>query len=262
MKFAAAVVGLIGLGATAGFASNTFTDVPAGRYYTDAVDWAFNNGVTTGTSATTFSPEQAVTRAQNVTFAYRYDQNVVQPALDNIDTQLDAVDGQLADVDDQFADVADEFDALDREIFEVDNRIDGLDTLDELSCTATQVAINDNGWRCADPVLTRSLTGVFNSTFEDTARVGYYTSVAIGVDGNPIISHQDWTNKDFELYVCDNPTCTTGTNQTLVTTDSVGYYTSVAIGVDGNPVISHYDATNGDLEVAIPVFTVTGIAFD
>ena len=85
LKLAAGVVGLVGLCATAGFASNTFTDVPAGRYYTDAVDWAFNNGVTTGTSATTFSPEQAVTRAQNVTFAYRYDQNVVQPALDPTD---------------------------------------------------------------------------------------------------------------------------------------------------------------------------------
>ena len=70
------------------FASNTFTDVDEGRYYTDAVQWAADNGVTTGTSATTFSPENAVTRAQNVTFAYRYDQNVVQPALDNITTDV------------------------------------------------------------------------------------------------------------------------------------------------------------------------------
>ena len=218
-----AVVGLVGLGATAGFASSSFTDVPAGTYYTDAVDWAFNNGVTTGTSATTFSPEQAVTRAQNVTFAYRYDQNIVQPALDNIDNQLDAVD----------------------------NRIDGLDTLDELSCTASQVAINDGGWRCADPVLTRSFTGVFNYTLETTGVVGYYTSVAIGADGNPVISYQDATNSDLELYVCDNPACTTGTNQTLATTDDVGNYTSVAIGADGNPIISHQDATNSDLELYV-----------
>ena len=45
-------------------------------------------------------------------------------------------------------------------------------------------------------------------------------------------------------------------------TDSVGYFTSVAIGTDGNPVISHLENANGDLEVAIPVFTVTGIAFE
>ena len=38
--------------------------------------------------------------------------------------------------------------------------------------------------------------------------------------------------------------------------------TSVAIGTDGNPVISHEDDTNDDLEVAVPVFTVTGIAFE
>ena len=66
----------------------------------------------------------------------------------------------------------------------------------------------------------------------------------------------------MELYLCDNPTCTTGTNQTLETTGDVGDDTSVAIGADGNPIISHHDDTNGDLEVAIPVFTVTGIAFE
>ena len=63
------------------FATHSFSDVEHGNYYTDAVEWAADNGVTTGTSATTFSPHDAVTRAQNVTFAYRYDQNVVQPAL-------------------------------------------------------------------------------------------------------------------------------------------------------------------------------------
>ena len=111
---------------------------------------------------------------------------------------------------------------------------------------------------CANPTCT---TGA-NRQLVTTGDVGVYTSVAIGVDGNPVISHGDNTNGDLELYVCDNPTCTTGTNHTLATTDDIGYYTSVAIGADGNPVISHHDFTNGDLEVAVPVFTVTGIAFD
>jgi len=65
-------------------ATHTFADVPDGTYYTAAVEWAGDTGVTSGTSATTFSPNAPVTRAQNVTFAYRYDQNVVQPALDAI----------------------------------------------------------------------------------------------------------------------------------------------------------------------------------
>ena len=40
-------------------------------YYYDAVLWAVANGVTTGTSATTFSPDAPVTRAQAVTFLWR-----------------------------------------------------------------------------------------------------------------------------------------------------------------------------------------------
>ena len=48
-----------------------FTDVPATAYYYNAVLWAAENGVTTGTSATEFSPEDVVTRAQFVTFLWR-----------------------------------------------------------------------------------------------------------------------------------------------------------------------------------------------
>lgn len=49
----------------------TFTDVPASAYYYDAVYWAVENGVTNGTSATTFNPDMAVSRAQMVTFLWR-----------------------------------------------------------------------------------------------------------------------------------------------------------------------------------------------
>jgi hypothetical protein len=65
-----------------------FSDVPDGKYFTDSVLWAFDNGVTTGTSDTTFSPNGPVTRGMNVTFAYRYDQNVVQPALEELSEQI------------------------------------------------------------------------------------------------------------------------------------------------------------------------------
>jgi len=50
---------------------NPFTDVPTGVYYYDAVLWAVEKGVTVGTSATTFSPNAAVTRGQTVTFIHR-----------------------------------------------------------------------------------------------------------------------------------------------------------------------------------------------
>ena len=52
----------------------SFTDVPADAYYAEAVRWAVSEGITTGTSATTFSPDATVTRAQAVTFIYRNEQ--------------------------------------------------------------------------------------------------------------------------------------------------------------------------------------------
>lgn len=51
--------------------NNPFTDVPAGSYYEDAVVWAVEKGITTGTSATTFNPNGICTRAQAVTFLWR-----------------------------------------------------------------------------------------------------------------------------------------------------------------------------------------------
>ena len=50
---------------------NPFTDVAAGAYYQNAVLWAVKNGITGGTTATTFSPNNNCTRAQIVTFLYR-----------------------------------------------------------------------------------------------------------------------------------------------------------------------------------------------
>ena len=48
-----------------------FTDIPAGSYYYDAVLWTVENGITKGTSDTTFSPNMTCTRAQIVAFLWR-----------------------------------------------------------------------------------------------------------------------------------------------------------------------------------------------
>ena len=50
---------------------NGFTDVAADSFCAGAVAWAVENGVTNGTSATTFSPADGCTRGQSVTFLYR-----------------------------------------------------------------------------------------------------------------------------------------------------------------------------------------------
>ena len=52
--------------------THAFTDVKADAYYNDAVIWAAAEGITVGTSATTFSPDADCTRGQMVTFIYRY----------------------------------------------------------------------------------------------------------------------------------------------------------------------------------------------
>ena len=51
---------------------NPFSDVDLENYYGEAVMWAVANGVTSGTTDTTFSPNSDCTRAQIVTFLYRF----------------------------------------------------------------------------------------------------------------------------------------------------------------------------------------------
>ena len=57
--------------ASAPTGKNPFIDVPAGSYYEDAVVWAVEKGITSGTSAVTFDPNGNCTRAQAVTFLWR-----------------------------------------------------------------------------------------------------------------------------------------------------------------------------------------------
>ena len=53
-------------------ASATFKDVPAGQWYTEAVNWAFANGIVNGYSADIFGPDDNLTREQLVTILERY----------------------------------------------------------------------------------------------------------------------------------------------------------------------------------------------
>ena len=68
---------------------NPFTDVNAGDWYYNAVLWAVSEGITNGTSSTTFGPAGVTNRAQVVTFLWRY--------LDSPDA---VADNPFTDVDD------------------------------------------------------------------------------------------------------------------------------------------------------------------
>ena len=52
--------------------SKSFTDVKAGRYYSEAVEWAAENGIVNGFTDGTFKPDQAVTREQLASILRRY----------------------------------------------------------------------------------------------------------------------------------------------------------------------------------------------
>ena len=61
--------------------------------------------------------------------------------------------------------------------------------------------------------------------------------------------------------MCDDPTCTSGTNFSIATLGDAGCYSSLAIDTNGNAVIGHFDNFPTDLEVAYVVLAVTGIGF-
>ena len=67
---------------------NPFTDVSESDWYYKAVLWAVENGITKGTSATTFSPEQDCTRAQIVTFLYAAENRPFVYSYDNSFTDV------------------------------------------------------------------------------------------------------------------------------------------------------------------------------
>ncbi len=68
---------------------NPFTDVQNGAYYYDAVLWAVEKGITSGTTETTFNPDATVTRGQVATFIYR---NAGSPAVSKTNTFTDVPD--------------------------------------------------------------------------------------------------------------------------------------------------------------------------
>jgi hypothetical protein len=96
-------------------------------------------------------------------------------------------------------------------------------------------------------------TGTITSTVDDSVNeVATDTSIAIGVDGFPVISYLDVTAFALKVAKCMNPACT-GTSVVTTVDDpanQVGFTSSIAIGADGFPVISYYDGTAGALKVA------------
>ena len=76
----------------AGSEDSPFFDVSDDAFYADAVRWAIENGITQGTSETTFSPDEIVTRGQAVTFLWRADGS---PAVSGDNPFIDVANGSF-----------------------------------------------------------------------------------------------------------------------------------------------------------------------
>ncbi len=103
---------------------------------------------------------------------------------------------------------------------------------------------------CNDATCTSAVQSVLDH--QSGVMTGIETSIAIGADGNPVISYLDFTNRDLRVAKCTNATCSAA-GTSLTTLDSggdVGSGSSIAVGPDGNPVVAYYDGTNDDLRFA------------
>jgi hypothetical protein len=109
-----------------------------------------------------------------------------------------------------------------------------LASLSKVICPATPVP------------LPSSFAGQYR-TLEAAGSSAVSPSLAIGMDGNPIISYQDRASDDLALYACADPDCSTGTVRTLDAPGTTGLHSAMAIGTDGNPVIRYWDADQDDL---------------
>jgi hypothetical protein len=70
------------------WASHVFDDVPDDKFYAGPVEWAYDNNITTGKTATSFAPDDNVTRGESVTFLQRYNDNIVDPAINDLESDV------------------------------------------------------------------------------------------------------------------------------------------------------------------------------
>lgn len=102
--------------------------------------------------------------------------------------------------------------------------------------------------RCTDALCKG---GSSTTTIDPNATTAMHTSIAIGVDGLPVIAYYDKGATDLKVAHCGNTTCSAGI--TVATVDAqgdVGKYASIAIGTDGKPVVASYRTDGANLRFA------------
>ncbi len=123
---------------------------------------------------------------------------------------------------------------------------DGLPVISYQDVTARALKVA----KCANAACTGTIS---IAVVDDPANlVGTDTSIAIGIDGLPVISYRDITANALKVAKCIDAGCSGGATITTVDDPSnlVGQHTTIRIGNDGLPVISYRDFTAQSIKVA------------
>ena len=107
-------------------------------------------------------------------------------------------------------------------------------------------------WSDVSPNLAATINPLGNTitTVDASPSVGEDSSIALGLDGLPVISYYDAMFKRLKVAKCVTAACTgTSIVAAVDSAGDVGQRSSITIGVDGFPVIAYHDASNAKLKV-------------
>tara|TARA_B100000029_G_scaffold401873_1_gene401170 strand:- start:197 stop:2812 length:2616 start_codon:yes stop_codon:yes gene_type:complete len=121
---------------------------------------------------------------------------------------------------------------------------DGLPVISYLDVT-------DGDLRTAHCADTSCTAGTTVSILDSAGVTGWYTSIAIGADGLPIIAYHGFVDNDLKVAKCLSKDCSTGA--TITSVDAVGFTganTSISITNGGEPLIAYRTIATRDIKVA------------
>ena len=128
------------------------------------------------------------------------------------------------------------------------------------------ISFRNDTWDALYVLLCSNYNGGCDETPVYVSPGGSYSSITLGTDGLPIISHYgtEWWGggaNDLEIIHCSDPACNESVRMRPDQTGAVGTETSITIGMDGLPLVSYHDATINSLkvlhcsnEICIPYF--------
>ena len=122
---------------------------------------------------------------------------------------------------------------------------DGFPVISYGSYTSNELKVA----KCGDINCT-SLNTTVSTVDNNGGQLALQTSIAIGVDGFPVISYQDADDGSLKVAKCNDLACSGG-DEIIRTLDTGARHTSIAIGADGLPVISYCNSISNDFALKV-----------